>query len=294
MHTCTGFCGSDSDFDSRLASRESAPPRRSRRARRAGETLDAHARGEQFREMRVSSSCLRAAQVCAARGLRCAPLRGFSGKVSSTFFTKEHEYARVEGSTAVCGVSNYAQAALGDVVFVSLPQVGAVFKKGCVGMRRRRRRGGARVRACVLPHRFSPSPYPAAQRGHGRRGERQGGVGRLRAAQRHRGRRQHDRVGHARALRPPRRRRRFSVLLAWLRGALQLHRRAPHLERRRPRRSPTAASPALSPQALVNSAAESDAWFVKLTLGPGADAETKTLLDAKAYKAHCDADAASH
>jgi glycine cleavage system H lipoate-binding protein len=66
------------------------------------------------------------------------------------------------------------------------------------------------------------------------------------------------------------------------------------LERRRPRRSPTAASPALSPQALVNSAAESDAWFVKLTLGPGADAETKTLLDAKAYKAHCDADAASH
>lgn len=47
-------------------------------------------------------------------------------------------------------------------------------------------------------------------------------------------------------------------------------------------------------QALVNSAAESDAWFVKLTLGSGAAAETKTLLDAKAYKAHCDADAASH
>ena len=83
---------------------------------------------------RLSSSCARAVQVCAARGVRCAPARGFAGKASgATFFTKEHEYARVEGSTAVCGVSNYAQAALGDVVFVSLPQVGAVFKKGCVG-----------------------------------------------------------------------------------------------------------------------------------------------------------------
>ena len=46
--------------------------------------------------------------------------------------------------------------------------------------------------------------------------------------------------------------------------------------------------------ALVNSAAEGDAWFVKLTLADGAAAEAAKLMDAKAYKAHCDADAASH
>ena len=51
---------------------------------------------------------------------------------TSTVFTKEHEYAKIAGSTATCGISNYAQAALGDVVFVSLPAVGASFKKGCV------------------------------------------------------------------------------------------------------------------------------------------------------------------
>lgn len=53
--------------------------------------------------------------------------RSFSAGV---FFTKEHEYARVEGKTVVCGVSDFAQKALGDVVFVGLPDVGASFKKG--------------------------------------------------------------------------------------------------------------------------------------------------------------------
>lgn len=260
---------------------------------RVANSRRARTRGEQFREMRVSSSCLRAAQVCAARGLRCAPLRGFSGKVSSTFFTKEHEYARVEGSTAVCGVSNYAQAALGDVVFVSLPQVGAVFKKGCVGMRRRRRRGGARVRTCVLPHRFLAVPSS-------RRAARSWPP--WRASRRRRTFTRRSAAPWPPSTQPCRTRPCVAptseappfLCVACLVASAALHRRAPHLERRRPRRSPTAASPALLPQALVNSAAESDAWFVKLTLGPGADAETKTLLDAKAYKAHCDADAASH
>ena len=97
-----------------------------------------------------TTSCVRAAQVCAARCARAAPVRGFAGKGSPTFFTKEHEYARVEGSTAVCGVSNYAQAALGDVVFVSLPQVGAVFKKGYVAAGDRRRDAARRGAGLVM------------------------------------------------------------------------------------------------------------------------------------------------
>ena len=39
-------------------------------------------------------------------------------------YSKEHEWVRVEGDVAVVGISDYAQAQLGDVVFVELPEVG--------------------------------------------------------------------------------------------------------------------------------------------------------------------------
>jgi glycine cleavage system H protein len=39
-------------------------------------------------------------------------------------FHKEHEWIRVEGNKATLGISNFAQDALGDVVFVDLPKVG--------------------------------------------------------------------------------------------------------------------------------------------------------------------------
>ena len=39
-------------------------------------------------------------------------------------YTKEHEWAKVEGNRARCGITHYAQAELGDVVFVELPKVG--------------------------------------------------------------------------------------------------------------------------------------------------------------------------
>jgi glycine cleavage system H protein len=39
-------------------------------------------------------------------------------------FHKEHEWIRVEGSKATLGISNFAQDALGDVVFVDVPKVG--------------------------------------------------------------------------------------------------------------------------------------------------------------------------
>ena len=39
-------------------------------------------------------------------------------------YTREHEWARVEGPRARVGITHYAQAELGDVVFVELPKVG--------------------------------------------------------------------------------------------------------------------------------------------------------------------------
>ena len=48
----------------------------------------------------------------------------------STRFTKDHEYIRVEGSSAVVGITNFAQEQLGDIVYVELPAVGKVLKQG--------------------------------------------------------------------------------------------------------------------------------------------------------------------
>ena len=39
-------------------------------------------------------------------------------------FHKEHEWVRVEGQEATVGISNFAQDALGDVVFIEAPKVG--------------------------------------------------------------------------------------------------------------------------------------------------------------------------
>jgi glycine cleavage system H protein len=45
-------------------------------------------------------------------------------------FSKDHEWVRVEGTTATLGITDFAQDALGDVVFVSLPDVGAAIEAG--------------------------------------------------------------------------------------------------------------------------------------------------------------------
>jgi glycine cleavage system H protein len=42
-------------------------------------------------------------------------------------YTKDHEWVRVTGSMVRVGITDYAQDALGDVVFVQLPYVGSVF-----------------------------------------------------------------------------------------------------------------------------------------------------------------------
>ena len=48
----------------------------------------------------------------------------------TTRYTKDHEYIRIEGDTGIVGISDYAQAQLGDVVFVELPSVGKALSKG--------------------------------------------------------------------------------------------------------------------------------------------------------------------
>ena len=42
-------------------------------------------------------------------------------------YSKDHEWVRVEGETAVIGITDYAQNSLGDVVYIELPRVGEVF-----------------------------------------------------------------------------------------------------------------------------------------------------------------------
>lgn len=42
-------------------------------------------------------------------------------------YTEDHEWLKIEGGTATVGITVHAQDALGDVVFVDLPAVGAVF-----------------------------------------------------------------------------------------------------------------------------------------------------------------------
>jgi len=50
--------------------------------------------------------------------------------MSETKYTKDHEWVRVEGDVATIGITDYAQAQLGDVVFVDLPGIGRSFAAG--------------------------------------------------------------------------------------------------------------------------------------------------------------------
>jgi glycine cleavage system H protein len=48
----------------------------------------------------------------------------------SLYFTREHEWIRVDGDTATVGISNHAQEALGDIVFAEVPEAGRTVSKG--------------------------------------------------------------------------------------------------------------------------------------------------------------------
>ena len=46
------------------------------------------------------------------------------------YYTDEHEWIEVEGDVATVGITDYAQGQLGDIVFVELPEVGAMIEQG--------------------------------------------------------------------------------------------------------------------------------------------------------------------
>ena len=47
-------------------------------------------------------------------------------------YTNEHEWVRVDGTTGIIGITDFAQQQLGDVVYVELPDKGAAMKQGAV------------------------------------------------------------------------------------------------------------------------------------------------------------------
>ena len=56
----------------------------------------------------------------------------------TTRYTKDHEWIRLDGDVATVGITEHAQDALGDIVYVELPEIGRQGREG-------RRGGGGRV-----------------------------------------------------------------------------------------------------------------------------------------------------
>ena len=50
--------------------------------------------------------------------------------MSQIKFTKDHEWIAVDGETGMVGITDYAQHALGDIVFVELPEIGREVAQG--------------------------------------------------------------------------------------------------------------------------------------------------------------------
>ena len=68
-------------------------------------------------------------------------------------YSKDHEWVRVDGATGALGITDFAQDALGDVVFVSLPDVGASFDAGSRDRRGRVDQVGVRGLRAGVGHR---------------------------------------------------------------------------------------------------------------------------------------------
>ena len=50
--------------------------------------------------------------------------------MSDTYFTKDHEWIKIENNTGIVGITKYASEQLGDIVFVELPEKGNQAEKG--------------------------------------------------------------------------------------------------------------------------------------------------------------------
>jgi glycine cleavage system H protein len=56
--------------------------------------------------------------------------KGDSVNPKNLRYHKDHDWARIEGDTAVFGITSYAADALGDIVFIELPETGAEVSSG--------------------------------------------------------------------------------------------------------------------------------------------------------------------
>lgn len=50
--------------------------------------------------------------------------------MDKTLYSSTHEYARIDGNVAYIGISDYAQKALGNIVYVDMPETGEDFNAG--------------------------------------------------------------------------------------------------------------------------------------------------------------------
>jgi glycine cleavage system H protein len=58
-----------------------------------------------------------------------------NGVPAGLLYSKEHEWVKLEGDVATVGITDYAQASLGDIVYVELPRVGAALTQfGSIGV----------------------------------------------------------------------------------------------------------------------------------------------------------------
>ncbi|XP_049885889.1 glycine cleavage system H protein, mitochondrial-like [Pectinophora gossypiella] len=80
----------------------------------------------------VLSSVIRAAsrvnRSCAVS--HCCRRATYSTDSKGRYFTKKHEWVTVKDNIGTVGISNYAQDALGEVVYVQLPEVGTAVEAG--------------------------------------------------------------------------------------------------------------------------------------------------------------------
>jgi len=69
------------------------------------------------------------AQQQVAQDAQSVFLRAYASTDSSAKYLESHEYAKIEGDIATVGISDHAQAELGDIVYVELPEVGSEVTK---------------------------------------------------------------------------------------------------------------------------------------------------------------------
>ena len=47
---------------------------------------------------------------------------------SDYYYTKDHEWIKIDGETATIGISDFAQNQLGDIVYIELPEIGTLLE----------------------------------------------------------------------------------------------------------------------------------------------------------------------